>query len=973
VQSSGAFSTGGEKEEPPIDPSETQPEGNSLTFLHLNAQSISNKFPLIELIGDEQKPDCLCISETFLTAEKAPNFIMTGYKGFHFCRKYNRPRGGTSIFVKTCHAVRQREDVNGCAEDHVFEISCVEIAREHDRPLVVAAVYRTPPKSPNALNSFFDKLITVIDKMDPSRCDVVLMGDFNIDLNLTDPASVSFKDLVGALGLKLLIQDPTRKGACLDNIITSENQRIFDAKVIELGIADHAAVMVKIPTEYSAKVDNQDSAVVVSRFDSDTFIQTMESMDFTPVYRASTVDEKYDTFMGLMLSAYEANKTDLVKRKKAQHKTWVTNEVRVSSRQKRTFFATWAADKENLVNMSAYKNHCKAHDRLVHRTKLESRKAEFANCENDKRKIWKFMNECRGKETDPGPTSINVGDQVSSDPSVVSKEFGKFFSGIQTAQILQQSGIGDQFTQMLGVKPQPVEKLELYDSDAAEVYEVINKLKIRKAAGIDALNASACRSVAHCISLPLSHIFNASVQEGQFPANMKLGKMVPIYKKGNRKELANYRPVTILPVLSKVFERMVYNRLYAYFSLHNLLSESQYGFRKQRSTQDAILSFLEHTLVELENGKIPVGISYDLSKAFDTVNHGILLSKLEFYGCSDLALGWFKSYLSDRENQVVLTNHKTKVKHASDSFSCDIGVPQGSILGPLLFIIYINDIPNCFPEGKFDLFADDSNVSFSTHNINSLVESTERCNQLVSNWVTTNGLKLNEDKTAVIVFRNQKDIRQVVQTDDSTKFLGVHIDEKLTFTVHFDYVAQKVKAGIYCLRNLRDYIPRSQLLEVYYALVQSHLTYCILCWGYSSNQNVDRLVKLQKWALRTICRKKSVDSCRSLFSELGIMTFPSIFIYHACKKTFEFKLDGRIQTRSSQHSYDLRNNNELNIERLTMKKTEKLIAHIGPLLFNRLPDKIKNIPTPRAFATVLKTYLINAVPYSYSEFLEISS
>ena len=486
-----------------------------------------------------------------------------------------------------------------------------------------------------------------------------------------------------------------------------------------------------------------------------------------------------------------------------------------------------------------------------------------------------------------------------------------------------------------------------------EIVDIIKSLKNSNSAGDDNISVNILKKCAHLISKPLMTIVNLSLVEGIFPERLKIAKIIPIFKSNCRAEIENYRPVSILSSFSKILEKCIATRLISFFEKHRLFNVNQFGFRKGRSTTSAIAKFLTTLYDNINIKNKCIGIFLDLSKAFDLVCHASLILKLERYGIRGQTLNWFRSYLCGRKHYTVIDQCKSNLLEMS------VGIPQGSVLGPLLYIIYVNS----FHVNNSVLFADDTSILVSATNTNLVVSRANQQLREAHTWFTENKLVLNSNKSIFMRFNtgnlnfdhsfliksNTSTIRQV----KSTKFLGLHFAENLSWTVHINETCKKVAPICYCLNQLRDVTNQQVLLSYYYAHFNSIISYAIIAWG--SSPEAVRVFKLQKKAVRFIVGVNRRTSCRNIFKQLGILPLPCLFLLNVL--LYAKSELSNLNTLNYNHNYNTRNSTTLETPTHQLTLYEKSPKYMAIKVFNKLPNSYK-VLSNKEFKNKIKSRLI---------------
>ena len=485
------------------------------------------------------------------------------------------------------------------------------------------------------------------------------------------------------------------------------------------------------------------------------------------------------------------------------------------------------------------------------------------------------------------------------------------------------------------------------------VCDQLRTLKLGKATGLDSISSRLLKAACNIVCIPLSVIMNMSLCTGKIPSDWKHARVTPIFKNGSRHEIGNYRPISVLPVIMKVFERAIHTRLYQYFTVNNLLTSCQSGFRAQHSTVSTLLSVTNKMFKYFDEGKCVGALFLDLKKAFDTVNHKVLLKKLSLYGVTELPLSWFNSYLSER------TQCTQFCGVLSDSKQLVCGVSQGSILGPLLFVIYINDIVNAVHKCDISLYADDTALFYASSD--PLVMSQVLNEEMVSlsKWFYNNQLTLNVQKTNVMILGLSKRLQNFSHLNisidgidlnrvDRCKYLGIILDQHLSFYDHINYISGKIRQKLGIFARCRKYISQDTALTLYKSLILPHFDYCDQVWDTCTLKQQDHLQILQNRALRTIVRAPQRTHIPDLHKQCQLTTLQERRTFHLATTIYKV-MNGLMPSylldllQTPQHNHRTRHiqSNNLSLPRCRLETGKKAFAYRAPKLFNSLPQYVR--------------------------------
>ncbi|KXJ15113.1 putative RNA-directed DNA polymerase from transposon X-element [Exaiptasia diaphana] len=582
--------------------------------------------------------------------------------------------------------------------------------------------------------------------------------------------------------------------------------------------------------------------------------------------------------------------------------------------------------------------------------KIAKRKYYTENLEanvQDQRKTWKLLNELQNRQSVKGSISeLKMGDATLKDPTSIAEAFNSHFTNVgpNLAQSISHTDI-DPLSYLKPVSS----SFSFHEVTNKDVLLLLQNLNSKKATGPDKIPAKLLKLAGNIISPSLTKIFNCSLSSGIFPEDWKVARVSPVYKAGTKSDPNNYRPISVVPIVAKIFEKLVHNQLYRYLATNNLLANNQSGFRSLHSTLTALIDANNSWCVNIDKGLINGVVFIDLKKAFDTIDHKILIQKLKVYGIDRNTLPWFESYLLNRQQHCSINGHISKDRNLS------VGVPQGTLLGPLLFLIYINDLPNSIGLGHSRMYADDTSISFAAQTKHELQTLINRELSNVNIWLKSNKLSLNVAKTEFMTIGSRQrlmtqanapiDIHiesSKIKQVSKTKSIGVIIDETLSWAEHVNYISKKISSAIGALKRVRCFIDQATAAKIYKAIIEPHFNYCSPVFDGISQKLDDKLQKLQNRAARIVTRSSFDESAKPLLDMLGWDTVSvarekqkAITMFKSVNSLAPKYLMDMFSYRQSL--YNFRNSeNILNVPKPRTNYLKRSLGYSGAVLWNGL-------------------------------------
>ncbi len=932
-----------------------------------NIRSLNNKIDdiqeLLSEIGSEKFSFSILLFQEIWAAKNAQTTRLENYQDIILQTREGKRGGGLGIYLKQNLSYEIIDELSYILEGE-FETQFIKVFFGKNKFKIIGNIYRIPGGNLNTFIEWFGEKLTFL-KTDPvlkKSDEIIFGGDFNANFLNFDSHNQT-NDLLNLLissSFLPMITLPTRicqnSATLIDNIFSNKKQEFYESGLIMSSISDHLPIFYLNVTCEKNTSNQKQYYYDMSPNNVEKFKEKLSSQNWDSVTNNNIPRTAFESFGDILEKYFKESfplKEKCVNKGKVPINPWMSQELlKIRKAKNRAFKNKLKYRTESAENKFKCLNN--KFKKLARKEKKKYYHERFEDCVSDIRKTWSLINSIvKKKKCKNDVPCVFTDEQKSYNTfSEIANGFNDFFVdvGPRLSESVPQSS--KSFRDFLG--DQYDEEFNFQEVNSFIINTTLSKLKSKSSVGNDNISMKLLKEIMPLIIMPIIHLFNLSLKTGYIPDNYKCAKIIPIYKAGEKDRFDNYRPISILPALSKLLEKIVAFQMIRYLEGNKMLYQHQYGFRRSRDTQQPLIHLINKVYDGLNKpqSEYSACVFLDLKKAFDTCDIPILLSKLKHYGFKGVSAKWFQNYLTNRKQYVEINGVKSEEKVLTH------GVPQGSVIGPILFLLYINDLPNSTTL-FCSLFADDTIFCKTSSNLDTIKKLLNEELDKASVWFRANKLSLNVSKTKFMVFRlssmqpvnnnfrifiNGEEVERISNESEtkSFKFVGVHLDEFLNWNEHTKMVKNKVSSSLYALNQIKNVLPSKTLKTIYSSMILPHLNYSNITWGLSKSKDIDQIRKQQKRAIRIIVGANYNAHTEILFGQSKILKFDdlvNINIINFTSKFFHKKLpesfDNMFKVLSSQRS------KKLLISIPKTKHLEYFPAVSFPKLWNNLRNEIR--------------------------------
>ena len=918
----------------------------------------------VQHVLTEENFDILMINETWLNSKNDGALLeIPGYTFYRKDRK-NQAGGGVGAYVKESANLIYRQDISEMndVEQIWFESELKPIGQ-----VLIGTIYRPP----NSREDYFDKILDVMDCLSSEGKEIVLAGDLNFNCNSEDHNKIktikqmySMEQIVKSATRSVFKQDSktgnlTLIESLIDVILTTCNEFHRNTNVKEYNISDHKLVK----TQLYAEVLHKHQTVTYRNykyFNEQAFINELKNSDILQnINSFENTQDAWQAFKDEFTRISNNHAPLRSSRLKIRKNPWIDKEI-LEMMYKRDGLYKKAKKTKDPNDYRLYRSARNNVTSMIRLKKTHYFETSLTNANGDSATIWKILEQVLPK-----------------------RKFSQLHTSLTSDELLNHfASVGDNISATFGdykstgtdtVKGESIYKFEIPEITQTNIEQKLQKLPNYSSLDILNFDTKLLNLAYSHISQPLSDIYNMSLKDQVVINDWKLARVTPVYKgKGSFEDPSSYRPIASVGHLAKVLEKTVNDHLMSYLIKHQFISIDQFAYQKHNSTQTAVHRIVEDLLEAHNEGEYAICCFLDISKCYDTIHHGILFKKLEKYGIKDSELNWIKSYVQNRSFKVNFNRELSK------ETSMNIGLPQGSTLGPTLFLLFTNDLSQALNEGNLNMYADDAGLYVMDKNEKEAKRKMQVSLDMAAKWYKENRLQLNENKCYIMLIGSKfKDIDcnfylndKVIQKVDSVTYLGLIFDNKLTFQEHADYVVAKGKSKLSCLRKLAKILPEETLCNIYQTKIEPAIDYLGTVWGHTSSTNSAKGQRTQNMAARIIKNNYDFINTRGLDLVYDLkwrdfqqrqQYYNAVLTYKAIHGLVSQHLCNLILFEFETHNHETRGalNMDLAVPMVKKEMFRNSFQYHNINIWNNLPHKLKNAITLDSFKSMYKHTYFN--------------
>lgn len=951
-------------------------ETNCLNIIHFNIRSIRKNFDelLVYLKEKIKFIDIIILSETW-NIDSVSDFWIPNFNCHYNNSKINQ-NDGLIIYIKK--DITAEVNVQTLTDTKLLNVS-FEI---NNTTMGIVASYRPP-----SINSqlYVEELAQFLKNKNKNQIQIFI-GDININLLNNDILEVNnYLNILAEHGYVSYINEPTRiennSKSIIDHIFVHKGNAIsqnvqLNSMIFETNLTDHYSTCLSIKFK-AENINKSDTKRELKKINYDKLNKLLGEESWEQVLNYTEAQESYNHFIN-KLNSYINKATNITNiRHIRKIKPWITIGLVKSIKHRDSLKKKLIKNFSDQLKLE-YTEYRNLLNKLIKNTKNQYYKNELTNANGNYKKVWEIINEASNSTPKKNQTEnmniLNEQGELVKDAQQKANIFNKFFINIgkeMSTKVEKNNKNNNQLPNTIFTNNNVSSTIFLRPVTENEIVLIINKLKNRSAAGPDNITSGLIKAVHINLIKPLKYIINLVIKTGKLPTQWKESIVTPVFKTGDPKNPSNYRPISLISNFAKIFEHSIKNRLTDFFDRFKVITERQFGFKKETSTEDAVIDLIKEVVYNVNDNKKCIAVFLDLAKAFDTVSHNDLLQRLKQCGIRGPALNILENYLSDRVQQVRVNNV------LSETLTINMGVPQGTVLGPILFLVYINSIVNVLNfDGHIVSYADDTALIFKGDTWTNTFLKAEKGISSIYKWLNYSLLSLNTEKSKFMAFtllkedlpntenifihknncRKENDcICPVIKKTDKIRYLGVMIDQHLRWNEHITYINKRMRQLIPKFYSLREILNVKNLLIVYNSLVDSILRYCILAWG-GLFKNILNIVQVtQNTLIKIIYKKNRRYSTEALYRESEILDVKNLYTYQCLVWTFKSR--NSLKTYSSYETRAVENES-LKVPLFRKTHTQRFVFYFGPKFYNVLPVNIKKTRSINKFKKEIRMYIL---------------